>query len=237
MTTSINTAPSAEELAGLNERFAGARPEELVAWAGETYRDRLGLSCSFGGASGMVLVDLAVKAAPTTTVFYVDTAFLFPETYATVEAVRAKYGIEPLALRTSISPERQAEQFGPALWERDPDQCCDIRKVQPMRHVSDRFSAYFTGVRRDQASTRSETPLLQWDAKFGMLKINPLVSWSEKDVWSYIMAHDLPYNPLHDRNYPSIGCTYCTKPVNPGDDPRSGRWAGNDKIECGLHTA
>jgi phosphoadenosine phosphosulfate reductase len=239
MTTDLTpsrTEPDPATLAALNDRFAAAAPAAVVAWAVAQFPGRLAVSCSFGGASGMVLVDLALRLDPAVPVVYVDTDFLFPETYATVRAVEQRYGIRAVAVRSVLPPETQARLYGPALWERDADACCALRKVEPMQAVLSRFDAYLTGLRRDQAATRAETPIVQWDAKFGLLKLNPLATWSEREVWAYIVAHDLPYNPLHDRGYPSIGCTNCTRPVAPGADPRSGRWSGSEKVECGLHT-
>ncbi len=228
--------PDTATLDHLNQRFEGRPAEELIAWAAAEYRPRVAVSCSFGGPTGMVLLDLAVRADPSIAVIYVDTGFLFPETLATAAKVRERYGIEPLPFLPELSPRAQARVHGPALWERDPDACCELRKVQPMRVALAGYSAYLTGLRRDQASTRQETPLIQWDAKFGLVKLNPLATWTERDIWAYIVANDLPYNPLHDQGYPSIGCTNCTRPVAAGDDPRSGRWSGADKVECGLHT-
>ena len=228
-------APTEAELTALNTRFAGAEPRELIGWAAAEYPGKLAVSCSFGGPSGMVLLDLALQIDRSIPVIYVDTDYLFPETYATVQAVRDHYGIAPLAFRSTLSPETQAALHGPALWERDPDACCALRKVAPMREALSHFDAYLTGLRRDQTSTRRETPLAQWDVQFDVLKLNPLASWSETQVWGYIVKHNLPYNPLHDRGYPSIGCTNCTRAVQPGEDPRAGRWSGTDKIECGLH--
>lgn len=237
MSTLPSAPPTPDAVTAIADRLTARPAEEIIAWAAEAYAGRLAVSCSFGGPTGMVILDLALRIAPSTPVIYVDTGFLFPETHATVEAVRRRYGIEPVAFHPEWSPERQEDLCGPALWERDPDLCCELRKVRPMRTALAGISAYLTGLRRDQASTRSETPAVQWDAKFGLLKVNPLVEWSEADVWRHITAHDLPYNALHDRGYPSIGCTHCTQPVAPGDDPRSGRWSGSDKVECGLHTA
>lgn len=229
-------APDQTYLDEVNLRFAGRPAEDLIAWAAGEYSGRLALSCSFGGPTGMVLLDLGLRVDPSITVLYVDTGYLFPETYATVELVRERYGIEPRAFLPELSIGAQVQLYGEALWERDADACCELRKVRPMRAALSGFDAYLTGVRRDQASTRTETPLVAWDAKFALLKLNPLADWTERQVWTYIMANNLPYNPLHDRGYPSIGCTNCTKPVAPGDDPRSGRWSGSDKVECGLHT-
>lgn len=228
---------SPQQVEALNQRFAGRPAEDLIAWAAAEYPGRVALQCSFGGTTGMVLLDLALRVDPGITVVYGDTGFLFPETLATVEAVRARYGIEPVRLAPVLTLEQQAEQFGPALWERDADACCELRKVEPMRAGLASYAAYLTGLRRDQASTRGDTPLVQWDAKFGLVKLSPLAAWTEREIWAYITKHELPYNPLHDHGYPSIGCTNCTRPVAPGADPRSGRWAGSDKVECGLHTS
>jgi phosphoadenosine phosphosulfate reductase len=235
MTTLTLIRPGSDGVADFSEHLEYLSAQEIVAEAVDHYRGRLAVSCSFGGASGMVLVDMALKADPSVAVIYVDTDFLFPETYATVKAVEQRYGIKALAFRSAVSVAAQEHLHGPALWERDPDACCAIRKVEPMRTALANFDAYLTGLRRDQSETRRETPLVQWDAKFALLKINPLASWTERDVWSYIMKHDLPYNPLHDQGYPSIGCTNCTRAVLPGEDPRAGRWSGTGKIECGLH--
>jgi phosphoadenosine phosphosulfate reductase len=224
-------------VAAANARLAGAPAEEVIAWAAAEFPGKLAVSCSFGGSSGMVLLDLALKVDGSISVVYVDTDYLFPETYATVKAVEERYGISALGFRSPLSTRTQELLHGPALWEREPDLCCAIRKVEPMRSALAPFSAYLTGLRRDQAETRRETPVVQWDAKFGLVKINPMVDWDEKRVWAYIVGNNLPYNPLHDQGYPSIGCTNCTRAVKPGDDPRSGRWQGTDKVECGLHTA
>jgi len=233
--TSASIRPDEAQLAALNARLAGVEAQELIAWAASEYPGKLAISCSFGGPSGMVLLDLALQVERSLPVIYVDTDYLFPETYATVQTVEARYGITPLAFRSALTPQTQELLHGPALWQRDPDACCALRKVAPMRVALSQFSAYLTGLRRDQASTRRETPLVQWDAQFGVLKLNPLAAWSEAEIWAYIVKHDLPYSPLHDRGYPSLGCTNCTRAVQPGEDPRAGRWSGTDKIECGLH--
>jgi phosphoadenosine phosphosulfate reductase len=235
MTTLTLTRPGSESVEELADHLNDHSAQEIIAEAVEHFGGRLAVSCSFGGASGMVLVDLALKADPNVSVVYVDTDFLFPETYATVKAVEQRYGIRALGFRSALSVAAQDKLYGPTLWESDPDLCCSIRKVEPMRAALSNFDAYLTGLRRDQAETRRETPIAQWDAKFGLVKINPLANWTEKEVWSYIMANDLPYNPLHDQNYPSIGCTNCTRAVMPGEDLRAGRWSGTGKIECGLH--
>jgi phosphoadenosine phosphosulfate reductase len=224
------------ELARLSQEMEAWSPQQVLRWAVDQFHPGLTLACSFGGPSGMVLVDMMAEIEPAVEVFYLDTDFLFPETYALRDRVIERYGANVVAYRSQFTPEEQAAKFGDQLWLRDPDRCCDLRKVEPNLRALQGKRAWISGLRRDQASTRRETPVVQWDEKFGLVKINPLVNWLEADVWSYIVKRDVPYNPLHDQNYPSVSCTYCTKPVQPGDDPRSGRWQGLDKTECGLHT-
>lgn len=229
--------PTQEMLEREAARLETASPQEIIAWAAGVYRPRLALSCSFGGASGMVLLDMAMQLDSTIPVLYTDTGLLFPETYALLAACKQHYGITPRAVRTRLSLARQAERYGDELWTRDPDACCELRKVRPQRAALKGFDAWITGIRRDQARTRRATPVVQWDAVFGLAKINPLATWDERAVWHYILAHKLPYNPLHDRGFPSIGCVPCTRAIQPGEDLRAGRWSGITKVECGLHLA
>jgi phosphoadenosine phosphosulfate reductase len=207
-----------------------------LRWAAAEFFPELTLACSFGGPSGMVLLDMIAQIEPRVEVFYLDTDFLFPETYQTRDRVIERYGITPAAYKAELTPEEQARRHGDELWLRDPDLCCSLRKVEPNRRALQGKRAWISGLRRDQATTRRDTPVVQWDEKFGLVKVNPLARWTEADVWAYIVKHDVPYNPLHDRDYPSVSCTYCTRAVRPGDDPRSGRWQGLDKTECGIHT-
>ncbi len=227
----------AEVIAQAAAALDGAEPEAILAWAFARYGDGVTLACSFGGVSGMVLMDMVQRLQPSAEVFYLDTDYLFPETYAMVEAAPQRWpGARVVGYKTDVTPEQQAAQHGAALWERDPDLCCEIRKIEPNRRALAGKQAWISGLRRDQSAERADTPAVQWDAKFGLVKLNPLINWDEKRVWAYIFANNVPYNPLHDQGYPSIGCTNCTKAVAPGDDPRSGRWSGQDKTECGLHT-
>jgi phosphoadenosine phosphosulfate reductase len=168
--------------------------------------------------------------APDARVFTLDTHVLFPETYETWKRVEERYGIT-VEVFEGPSLGRQAALHGDRLWEREPDACCDLRKVQPLRRALAEADAWVAGLRRDQSPSRADTPKLAWDAKHERWKFNPLADWTEADVWRYISDHDLPYNPLHDRGYPTIGCTHCTRP----GDGREGRWAGSAKTECGLH--
>lgn len=231
----VEPRPTEEQLAQLNAELAEATPQEILAWAIKRYGADLVLACSFGGISGMVLLDMTMKLDKSVPVFYLDTDFLFPETYWLRDEAAAHYGIEPIAFRPTITVEEQAAQYGDALWQRDPDQCCAIRKVEPNRRALQGRRAWIAGLRRDQSNTRSEVQPVAWDKKFALYKISPLWNWTEEQVWQYIADNKVPYNPLHLENYPSIGCTHCTRPVAPGEDSRAGRWSGFIKTECGLH--
>mgnify|MGYP003929036603 FL=1 len=227
--------PAKEELDRINAELEDVTPQEIIKWAVDRFGDGLILACSFGGISGMAILDMAVKIKPDIDVFYIDTDFLFPETHQTKEEAIKRYGIKPIAFKTKLTPEAQAEKYGDELWKRNPDLCCHIRKVEPTREALKGRSAWITGLRRDQSSTRRNVRPVEWDYKFGLYKINPLAYWNEKEVWRYIFKHNVPYNPLHDQGYPSIGCTHCTSPVYGSEDSRAGRWAGTGKVECGLH--
>jgi phosphoadenosine phosphosulfate reductase len=207
--------------------------QQILRWGLSTFGQSLALASSFG-AEDVVLIDIASRISKFR-VFTLDTDFLFPETYGLIEEIEARYGVEVERTRSELTPEAQAAQYGSALWASRPDACCQLRKVEPLKKKLSGLAAWVTGVRRDQAPTRANTRKLEWDAKFGLVKLNPLADWNWSGVWDYIRANNVPYNPLHDRDYPSIGCTYCTRPVKPGEDPRAGRWSGFNKTECGLH--
>jgi phosphoadenosine phosphosulfate reductase len=208
--------------------------DQILAWAARQFGNTASLASSFG-AEDVVLIDLASRIGSPFPIFTLDTDFLFPETYALIDTIHQKYGVTVERLRPKLSPQEQAQQFGDALWLREPDECCGIRKVEPLTQKLSSASAWITGIRREQSPTRANTQKLGWDAKFGLLKLNPLADWRDVQVWDYIRANNVPYNQLHDRNYPSIGCTHCTRAVQPGEDARAGRWSGLAKTECGLH--
>ena len=229
------TRPTAAELAAASAALEGKAPQEILRWASEQYQPGLTLACSFGGPSGMVLLDMIMQIDRRVEVFYLDTDFLFPETYKLRDIVATKYNFQPVGYMSLLTPQQQAKKHGDALWARDPDACCAIRKVEPNERALAGKTAWISGIRRDQSATRADIQIVEWDEKFGLVKINPLASWTESNVWKYILDNGVPYNELHDRSYPSIGCTHCTKPVGAGEDPRSGRWQGFDKTECGLH--
>ena len=207
---------------------------QLVSFALERFSPRIAIASSFG-AEDVVLIHLAAQVRPDFRVFTLDTDFLFPATYALIDDLERHYRIKVERTKPRLTPEEQAQEFGAALWSREPDQCCNIRKVEPLTKKLSELDAWVTGIRRDQAPTRANARKLDWDAKFGLVKFNPLADWKWEQVWEYIRSHNVPYNPLHDQNYPSIGCTYCTRPVQAGEDPRAGRWSGFQKTECGLH--
>jgi phosphoadenosine phosphosulfate reductase len=221
-------------LAQWNERFKTATPQTLLAWASDVWGDSLALTCSFGGAAGMVLLDMVADVAPRTPILYIDTGLLFDETYRLIEQVRRRYHIDLVAVRPARTVAQQARDEGESLWQHDPDRCCGLRKVQPLGEALDPFAAWITGVRRSNSDTRANTPLIGWSAKYQLVKLNPLAFWSERDVWRYIASHHVPYNALLDQGYRSIGCSTCTN-LPTSDAPRSGRWTGFNKTECGLH--
>jgi phosphoadenosine phosphosulfate reductase len=195
----------------------------------ERFHPRLAVACSFQKEASVVL-DLILRIAPDAHIFTLDTHVLFDETYETWRKVEERYGIE-IKVHQGPSLGRQAATHGDELWLRDPDACCGLRKVQPLNRALEDMDAWVSGVRRSQSAERAKTPKLAWDARHGLWKANPLADWSDADVWRYISEHDLPYNPLHDQGYESIGCTHCTRP----GAGRDGRWAGTGKTECGLH--
>lgn len=215
------------------EAFEEATPETVIRWAVDTFPN-ITFACSFG-AEDVVLVDMLQKISPRTDIFYLDTDFHFRETYETRDRIADKYGLTFVQVKPLLTPEEQAAEHGDELWKRDPNACCNIRKVEPLTRILGQYEAWITGIRRDQAPTRANAKKVEYDTKFGLVKFNPIAAWTSDDVWAYIREHDLIYNPLHDQNYPSIGCEYCTRPVMPGEDPRAGRWAGSEKTECGLH--
>ncbi|MBC7882052.1 MAG: phosphoadenylyl-sulfate reductase [Anaerolineae bacterium] len=224
---------SLEELA---RQWEGQSAQATLSEAVRAFGDNLVLACSFG-PEDIVLIDLLSQVAPNAQVFFIDTGYHFPETLALKERVLARYPQLRLKTVTPLSTvEAQDTEHGERLYERSPDSCCAMRKVEPLNRVLKGYKAWITGMRREQAPTRSDIGLVQWDSRRGMVKFNPLATWTNGEVWKYVIDHKLEYNPLHDQGYPSIGCAPCTVAVAPGQDPRSGRWSGKGKIECGLHT-
>jgi phosphoadenosine phosphosulfate reductase len=229
------TAPPPVEIdaeavaAELEDRSAS----DALAWMFDTFGEQHYIACSFQKTSSVTL-HLATEINPAARFFYLDTDVLFPETYETRDRLAEHFGIE-FHRYHNLTIAEQAEQYGDELWKREPDSCCGLRKVEPMRQALSSVDVWVSGIRRGDSSNRSSAPKFAWDKRFGLWKLNPLADWSERDVWNHIRENRIPYNPLHDRGYPSIGCTHCTQPVGPGGDPRDGRWVGTAKTECGIN--
>jgi len=219
------TRPPGLELPDLE----AADAREVVAWAMERFHPRIALACSFQKEES-VLLDLIFSVRPDARVFALDTGLLFEETYDLWRQVEERYDTTIERWHGPTLAE-QAARHGDRLWARDPSQCCAIRKVEPLRRGLADLDAWVTGIRRDQSPARAGAAKVEWDAQFGLVKVNPLADWSDQDVWRRVIADGLPYNPLHDRDFASIGCVPCTRP----GQGREGRWAGSDKVECGLH--
>ena len=218
-------------------RYGGSmeawQPAEILSWAVERF-PRVGFATGFG-VEGCVLIDVIGRARLPIDLFTLDTGLLFPETHALWRRLEERYGITIRALRPERSVAQQATEFGERLWERDPERCCGMRKVAPLREALAGLDAWVTAIRRDQTRERSGVGIVEWDDRFGLAKVNPLAQWTAPDIWLYVRQNDVPFNPLHERGYPSIGCVPCTSPVLPGEEPRAGRWRGFEKKECGIH--
>lgn len=216
-----------------------ATPAQIVFWALERFRDRRLVATAAFGLEGCALMHMLVEAGAEIDVLTVDTDFLHEETLALRDRMQTRYPtLRFVAVRPAITPERQAILHGDRLWERDPDLCCAIRKVDPLRAALRGIDAWMTGLRRGQGGARSDTPMVEWDWRHELVKINPLARLTRAEVWRYVQRHRIPFNPLLERGYPSIGCTHCTQAVagaGPGDDTREGRWSGLGKTECGIH--
>jgi phosphoadenosine phosphosulfate reductase len=214
-------------------RLEDGTPQEALEWMFESFGSDHYIACSFQKTSS-VTVHMASRINPDARFFYLDTDVLFEQTYETRDRLADTLGVEFDRFH-NLTLAEQAAEYGEELWKHDPDACCALRKVEPMRRALASVDCWVAGVRRGDSATRSKTPKFGWDRKFNLWKLNPIADWSEADVWNYIHEHRLPYNPLHDRGYPSIGCTHCTQPVGPGGSPRDGRWTGLSKTECGIN--
>lgn len=215
----------------------GEEPQDVLRWAAGEYGGSVALSVSFGNAEGMVLVDMIsrIPEARGTTIFTLDTGFLFEETVRFREEVVQRYGMDLEVVRPGLSVEEQVERYGEALRSCNPELCCQVRKIEPQKRFLRDYGAWVTGIRRDQTAQRAETPVLEWEEKFEVVKVSPLAAWTEEQVEEYVREHEVPMNPLLKKGYRSIGCEPQTRPVAPGEDERAGRWSGMDKTECGLH--
>jgi phosphoadenosine phosphosulfate reductase len=230
MTTTTDGRALAER--GAAELGPDATAQQALAWTAETFGDRFIVASNMQDA---VLVDLAARARPGVDVLFLETGYHFAETIGTRDAVEAVYDVRIVNAKAEHTVAEQDSLLGKDLFAREPDRCCHLRKVVPLHRTLGGYDAWVTGVRRVEAPTRANTPLVTWDDKFGLVKVNPLAAWTDADMDAYIAEHGVLVNPLVEAGYPSIGCAPCTLKPAPGADPRSGRWAGRAKTECGLH--
>lgn len=228
----MNLSP--EQIIEASKQLEGRSPQEVLRWSVERYFPRLTMATAFG-AEGCCLIHMLAEIEPRVRIFNLDTGYQFQETLDLRERIKARYGVEVEYVRAETTVPEYEKLHGGPLYSVDPDQCCLDRKTIPLRRAVTGYEAWISAIRRDQTSFRAGAPVVQWDAKFNLVKVNPLVDWTKRDVWDFVLKHDIPYNPLHDQGYPSIGCWPCTQAVAPGADDRSGRWAGRGKKECGLH--
>ena len=228
MTDTIDIPTAARELEGRS-------PAEILRWASQRLGNKLTFATGFG-AEGCVIIDLIARNDLPIDLFTLDTGLLFPETYDLWQRLESRYGVTIRAVRPSHTVDQQADEHGARLWERDPDRCCEMRKIVPLRRALAGFDAWITGRKRYQGGVRRNLPMTE-SGPDGRLKINPLAGWTPEDVARYFAEHDLPVHPLEALGFRSIGCTTCTRPGGPEEDPRAGRWPGFDKTECGIHLA
>jgi phosphoadenosine phosphosulfate reductase len=235
MSTVMDAVRDERELSEANERLNGASPRAVLEWAVERFFPRLTMATAFG-AEGCMLIHLMAEIEPRVRVFNLDTGYQFAETLELRNRLRDRYGIEVELFGPDASVADYEKQNGGPLYVSNPDRCCYDRKVVPLRRALVGHDAWITAIRADQSQHRANAQVVGTDPKFGLVKINPLLTWSRRDIWAFVVTHRVPYNPLHDQGYPSIGCWPCTRPVGTGEDERAGRWAGQAKTECGLHS-
>jgi phosphoadenosine phosphosulfate reductase len=229
-----------DEVKRLASEFESVPLTEVLRWLWKKFGERAAIGTSFQGA-GLVMIDHALKAGLRFPVFTLDTNLLFPETYDLKARLEKHWGIEIEALQPELNLEQQASEYGAELWKKAPDVCCTLRKVVPLQKKLSQLAVWITGLRRQQSDTREGAQILElyhFDVlrDLYILKANPMATWKRESVWEYIKAHGIPYNPLHDRGYRSIGCQPCTRATDSGENERAGRWTGFDKAECGIHT-
>jgi phosphoadenosine phosphosulfate reductase len=231
-------APTPELLAALAEKSAeleSATPQEIIRWGVERFGKQLTMATAFG-PEGCAILHMLAEIDSTTHVFNLDTGYQFKETLELRDRIAQRYGIEVELKRPELTVEAYEAKHGGPVYKTNPDQCCFDRKISVLKAAAAGHHAWITSIRRDQSPDRARAAIVGWDKKFNLVKINPLANWTKKDVWNLIVKNDIPYNPLHDQGYSSIGCWPCTRAVMFGEDERAGRWSGQAKTECGLHT-
>jgi len=224
-----------EELARESRGLEAATPAEVIRWAVDRFGPKLTMATAFG-PEGCLIIHWLAAIAPTTYVFNLDTGYQFPETLELRDRLARRYGIDVVLERPEQSVADYESMHGGPLYRTDPDRCCRDRKLAVVKRVLGRFDAWMTAIRRDQSPDRATAPIVGWDHKFGVVKVSPLANWTKAKVWDAIVREKVPYNPLHDRGFVSIGCAPCTRAITAGEDERAGRWSGSAKTECGLHS-
>lgn len=224
-----------EQLALESQALEKATPQEILKWAVDRYAPKFTMATAFG-PEGMTLIHMIAQIAPQTSIFNLDTGYQFEETLELREQIKRRYGIEVELKRPRQSVEEYERVNGGPVYSHDPNRCCEDRKLSVLREAAIGWDAWASAIRRDQSPDRAKAPIVGWDKKFGLVKVSPLANWTKKQVWALILKENIPYNPLHDQGYTSIGCKPCTRSVLPGEDERAGRWSGFAKKECGLHT-
>ncbi len=222
------------DLQRLNREFEHAPPHEIIAWAVETFWPDIAMSSSFQTQS-LPLLHIVAQVAPQLPIIFLDTGYHFPETLAFRDHIVREWGLNLRVVRSNMPRAEFVRRYGADLYRRDPDLCCYINKVEPMRRATEGLRAWISGIRRDQSPARANIHILE-QTPHGVVRVHPLANWTRRDVWRYIAQHNLPHHPLLERGYLSIGCAPCTQPVTNPEDERSGRWQGREKVECGLHT-
>ncbi len=224
-----------EELSRASESLESAEPPEIIRWAARRFGDRLTMATAFG-PEGCAIIHWLAAVAPDTHVFNLETGYQFKETLELRDRLAKRYGIEVVLEYPDTTVEEYERLHCGPLYRTDSNRCCGDRKIAVIRRVLARFDAWMSGIRRDQSTDRAATPIVGWDHKFGVVKISPLANWTKAKVWDLIVRENIPYNPLHDQGYMSIGCWPCTRSITADEDERAGRWSGTAKTECGLHT-
>ncbi len=223
------------ELAEASRQLETAAPEDILRWTVDRFAPRFTMATAFG-PEGMTLIHMLARIAPATPIFNLDTGYQFPETLQLRDRVAHRYGIEVELRRPALSVAEYEKLHGGPLHGTNPDRCCHDRKISLLHEAVQGMHAWASAIRRDQSPDRACVPIVAWDKKFQLVKVSPLANWTKQDVWDLITEQDIPYNPLHDQGYPSVGCWPCTRAVLFGEDERAGRWSGFAKTECGLHS-
>ncbi len=225
-----------EEIQEVSERLESASPQQILQWAVDRFAPRFTMATAFG-PEGMTIIHMLSEIAPETPVFNLDTGYQFDETLELRERVKTRYGIAVELKKPLMSVDEYEQANGGPVYASDPNRCCFDRKLSLLHEAARGQHAWASAIRRDQSSDRAKAPIVGWDRKFQLIKVSPLANWTKKEVWSLITDNDIPYNPLHDQGFPSVGCKPCTRAVLPGEDERAGRWSSFKKTECGLHSS